>query len=212
MTVKNLEYLSHAEMIDYTPFCHYEEIVDYIPPKKDVIRGRVVGCLLLFIYIALCGWGIMSIFKSSSIGASVIYTIALIVIAVFVGVVFLIILWIVSPGKPRLKTNYANVICNVIGFDFGDDFKLLYASSHDYEEYLYIFSNDSFEPLKKHLESFPDGKDDKTGRVVNHVYKGKQGDGFELVEDRRGESVCGSVESIEVDYKERTLKHKFVIY
>ena len=29
-------------MIDYTPFCHYEEIVDYIPPKKDVIRGRIV--------------------------------------------------------------------------------------------------------------------------------------------------------------------------
>ena len=33
-----------------------------------------------------------------------------------------------------------------------------------------------------------------------------------LVEDRRDGSVCGSVESIEVDYKERTLKHKFVIY
>ena len=36
--------------------------------------------------------------------------------------------------------------------------------------------------------------------------------GFELVEDRLGGSVCGSVESIDVDYKERTLKHKFVIY
>lgn len=50
-------------MIDYTPFCHYEEIVDYIPPKKDVIRGRIVGYLLLFLYIAFVGWGV----KNSSI-------------------------------------------------------------------------------------------------------------------------------------------------
>ena len=199
-------------MIDFTPHHQYKEIVDYYPPKKDVIRGKLVSYLLLFIYIVLVGWGIMRICQSSSIGACVKYIIALIVIAVFVGVVFLIIHWVVSPGRPRLKTNYSSAIKSVLGFDFGDDYKLLYTGIHDYEEYLYIFSKNSFEPLKEYLESIPDGKDDKTGRVVNHVYKGQQGEGFELVEDRRGGSVCGSVESIEVDYKERTLKHKFVIY
>jgi hypothetical protein len=199
-------------MIDYTPFCHYEEIVDYIPPKKDVKRGRIVGYLFLILYIAIIGWGIMRILQYGSVWLYIKYTIALTIIGLFIGVVFMIIHWITSPARPRLRANYASVIKEVIGFDFGDDFKLLFTGGHDYEEYLYIFSEESFEPLKKHLESIPDGKDDKTGRVVNHVYKGQQGEGFELVEDRRGGSVCGSVESIEVDYKERTLKHKFVIY
>ena len=93
-------------MIDYTPHHQYKEIVDYIPPKKDVIRGKLVGYLLLFIYIALVGWGIMRMCQSSSIGACIEYTVALIVIAVFVGIVFLIIHRVVSPGRPRLKTNY----------------------------------------------------------------------------------------------------------
>lgn len=199
-------------MIDYTSFCHYEEIVDYIPPKKDVIRGRIVGYLLLFLYIAFVGWGIKIIVQYGSVWLYIKYTVALIVIALILGLIFKIIHWIVSPQRPRLRAHYASVIKDVIGFDFGDDFKLLFTGSHDYEEYLYIFSEESFEPLKKHLESIPDGKDDKTGRVVNHVYKGQQGECFELVEDRRGGSVCGGVESIEVDYKERTLKHKFVIF
>lgn len=199
-------------MIDYTPFCHYEEIIDYIPSKKDVIRGRIVGYLLLFLYIAFVGWGGKKIVQYGSVWLYIKYTAALIVIALILGLIFKIIHWIVSPQRPRLRAHYASVIKDVIGFDFGDDFKLLFTGSHDYEEYFYIFSKESFEPLKKHLESIPDGKDDKTGRVVNHVYKGQYGEGFELVEDRRGGSVCGSVESIEVDYKERTLKHKFVIY
>ena len=180
------------------------------PPQKDVIRGKIVGYLLLFIYVALLGWGILSI--CNYIGVRILYIITLIVLAVFVGVVFLIIYWIVSPGKPRLKNNYSSAIKKVIGYDFGNDYKLLYTGSHDYEEYLYIFSNDSFEPLKKHLESIPDGKDDKTGRVVGHSFKGNQGAGFSLVEDRLGDSPCGNIESIEVDYVERTLKHKFVVF
>lgn len=199
-------------MIDYTPLHDYKEIVDYIPPQKDVIRGKIVDCLLFILYIVIIGWGIMRILQCGSVWLYIKYTIALTVIGLFIGVVFMITHWITSPARPRLRANYASVIKEVIGFDFGDDFKLLFTGGHDYEEYLYIFSEESFEPLKKHLETIPDGKDDKTGRVVNHVYKGQYGEGFELVEDRRGGSVCGSVESIEVDYKERTLKHKFVIY
>ena len=199
-------------MIDYTPLHDYKEIVDYIPPQKDVIRGKIVDYLLLFIYIAIIGWAIMRILLCGSIWHGIVYAIALIIIGIFIGVVFMFIHLRYSPGKPRFRAKYASAIKDVIGFDFGDDYKLLFTGSHDYEEYLYIFSKESFEPLKKHLESIPDGKDDKIGRVVNHVYKGQQGEGFELVEDRRDSNVCGSVESIEVDYKERTLKHKFVIY
>lgn len=199
-------------MIDYTPHHDYKEIVDNIPPKKDVIRGKIVGYLLLFIYIAIVGRVITRIPPCSSIWHCIEYILGLIVIAIIIGLVLMLIYLLFLPGRPRLRANYANVIKEVIGFDFGDDYKLLFTGSHDYEEYLYIFSKESFEPLKKHLESIPDGKDDKIGRVVNHVYKGQQGEGFELVEDRRDSNVCGSVESIEVDYKERTLKHKFVIY
>ena len=46
-------------MIDYTPHHHYKEIVDYLPPEKDVIRSKILGYLLLFIYIALIVWRIM---------------------------------------------------------------------------------------------------------------------------------------------------------
>ena len=42
--------------------------------------------------------------------------------------------------------------------------------------------------------------------------KGKQRAGFSLVEDRLGDGPCGNIESIEVDYMERTLKHKFVVF
>ena len=165
-------------MIDYTPRRRYKEIVDYIPPQKDVIRGKIVYYLLLILYIVIIGWGVMKILQCGSVWLYIKYTIALTIIGLFIGVVFMIIHWITSPARPRLKTSYANVICNVIGFDFGGDFKLLFTESHDYEEYLYIFSEESFNPLKKHLETIPDGKDDKIGRVVNHVYKGQQGEGI----------------------------------
>ena len=199
-------------MIDYTPHHHYKEIVDYLPPEKDVIRSKILGYLLLFIYIALIVWRIMELFHSSSIGSCINNIIVLIIIVVIIGAVFLLIHGIFSPGKPRLKSNYSSVVKKVIGYDFGDDYKLLYTGSHDYEEYLYFFSKDSFEPLKRHLESIPEGEDNVTGRVVKHSFKGVQGAGFSLVEDRLGDGPCGNKESIEVDYKERTLKHKFVVY
>ena len=199
-------------MIDYTPRRRYKEIVDYIPPKKDVIRGRIVGYLLLALYIVVIGWAIMRILLCGSIWHGIVYAIALIIIGLFIGVVFMFIHLLYSPGKPRLKADYAKAIKDVIGFDFGDDFKLLFTGGHDYEEYLYIFSKESFEPLKKRLDSIPDGKDDKTGRYVDHSFKGQQGTGFGLVKNRLDNNQCGNIESIEVDYKERTLKHKFVIY
>jgi hypothetical protein len=199
-------------MTNYTPLHDYKEIVDYIPPQKDVIRGKIVDYLLLFIYIAIIGWAIMRILLCGSILHGIVYAIALIIIGIFIGVVFMFIHLRYSPGKPRLKSNYSSVVKKVIGYDFGDDYKLLYTGSHDYEEYLYIFSKDSFEPLKRHLESIPEGEDNVTGRVVKHSFKGVQGAGFSLVEDRLGDGPCGNKESIEVDYKERTLKHKFVVY
>lgn len=199
-------------MIDYTPHHQYEEIIDYIPPKKDVVRGKIIGYLLLLFYIAIVCWFITIILQSDSVLLFIKNSIVLGIIALFVGVIFVIIHWLSSPPRPRLKANYASVIKNVIGFDFGNDFKLLYTSSHDYEEYLYIFSEESFGPLKKHLESIPNGKDDNTGRVVNHSFKGEEGQGFSLVENRLGSDYCGNIESIDVDYRERTLKHKFVIY
>lgn len=105
-------------MIDYTPHRQYKEIVDFVPQKKDVVRGKIVDYLLLFIYVVLLGWGIIKIFQSSSIGACVKHTIVLIIIAIFVGVIFLFIHWLVSLGSPRLKTDYSIAIKNVIGFDF----------------------------------------------------------------------------------------------
>lgn len=199
-------------MIDYTPHHQYEEIIDFIPPKKDVVWGKIIGYLLLLFYIAIVCWFITIILHSDSVLLFIKNSIALGAIALFVGVIFVIIHWLSSSQSPRLKANYASAIKNVIGFDFGNDFKLLYTGSHDYEEYLYIFSEESFGPLKEHLESIPNGKDDNTGRVVDHCFKGKKGAGFSLVEDRLGDGPCGNIESIEVDYMERTLKHKFVVY
>ena len=113
-------------MIDYTPRRRYKEIVDYIPPKKDVKRGRIVGYLLLALYIVVIGWAIMRILLCGSIWHGIVYAIALIIIGLFIGVVFMFIHLLYSPGKPRLKADYAKAIKDAIGFDFGDDFKLLF--------------------------------------------------------------------------------------
>jgi hypothetical protein len=136
-------------------------------------------------------------------------------LALIIGVVFVFVYILFSPGKPRLREKYASVIKTVIGFDWGNDYKLLYTGSHDYEEYLYIFTEESFSPLKKHLESMEDGEQKETSHQVQHRYidsTGKERTGFSLVENRLDSNGCGNVESIEVDYDERTLKHKFVVY
>ena len=107
------------------------------------------------------------------------------------------------------------MIKTVIGFDWGDDYMLLYTGSHDYEEYLYVFTEESFGRLKDFLESVKDGEQEDSSRYVQHLYidsTGNERAGFSLVENRLREDLCGNIESIEVDYEERTLKHKFVVY
>lgn len=99
----------------------------------------------------------------------------------------------IASYQPPSKSQIASVIKNVIDFDFGDDFKLLKTSSHDYEEYLYIFSESSFEPLKNHLESIPDKEGQDGERSISHLIDGKAG--FYL-SDNRLKDGCGNIEAI----------------
>ena len=203
-------------MIDYTPHHQYKEIVDYIPPKENVLKSKIRGFCLLFLYLAIVGWMFNSLFQLKSTIWSFLYDcIGIGFLALIIGVVFVLVYALFSPGKPRLRENYASVIKTVIGFDWGDDYMLLYTGSHDYEEYLYVFTKESFKPLKKYLESMKDGEQEDSSRYVQHRYidsTGNERAGFSLIENRLGDDVCGNIESIEVDYEERTLKHKFVVY
>ncbi len=130
------------------------------------------------------------------------------IITVFVGIIALIG-YAIASYQPPSKSQVASVIKNVIGFDFGDDFKLLKTSSHDYEEYLYIFSESSFEPLKNHLDSIPNKEGQDGERSISHQINGEVG--FYL-SDNRLKGRCGNIEAIIVDYQERTLKHTFTVY
>ena len=89
-----------------------------------------------------------------------------------------------------------------------NNFKLLKTSSHDYEEYLYIFSESSFKPLKNHLDSIPDKEGQDGERSISHQIEGKVG--F-FLSDNRLKDGCGNIEAIKVDYQEHTLKHTFTI-
>ena len=203
-------------MIDYTPHHRYEEIVDYIPPKGKVLRSKIRGYCLFILYLVIVSWIFIRLFQCSSTIWSFLYNcIGIVFLALIIGVVFVFVYVLFSPGKPRLREKYANVIKTVIGFDWGNDYKLLYTGSHDYEEYLYIFSEESFGPLKEFLESMKDGEQEGSSRYVRHHYvdsAGNERSGFSLIEDRLNGDVCGNIESIWVDYDERTLKHKFVVY
>lgn len=199
------------DIIDYTPHQCYEEIIDRIPSKKQVIKGRIVGYSLMVIYMGIVVLLFSKVLQWTSFfdffGRLAIVAFLAIVIGAILGVIYLFN----SPRRPRLRAYYANVIKDVIGFDFGDNYKLLHASNHGYDEYLYIFSEESFGPLKQYLESMNDGKQEGTGYVVTHCYNGKEGAGFTLVENRT-HNYCGNIEKIEVDYKGRTLKHTWTIY
>lgn len=125
------------------------------------------------------------------------------------------VFYALASYRPLSKAQVASIIKNVIGFDFGDDFTLLQTSSHDYEEYLYLFSESSFEPLKKHLDSIPDKDGQEGERSVKHqisvrlptdIFLTQKVD-FYLCDHR-----MGNIEAIVVDYQERTLKHTFTIY
>lgn len=187
-------------MIDYTPDHKYEEIKDNSPKYQSHRTSKHSVYVILFTIIVLILGFIYLPFWAS-------------IIMLIIGVILIVIAAIalfVSSYTPRSKNEIANTNKQVLKFDFGDDFKLLRTASHDYEEYLYLFTDESFEPLKLHLEQMKNSEDKE--RAIKHEYKGIKGAGFTLTTDRRDEYLCGNVESIEVDYAERTLKHTFVIY
>ena len=134
-------------------------------------------------------------------------------ISIIVGLAAVIARFRASSKGPQ-RSQYASVIKKVIGFDFGDDFRFFRYLYHDEEYYDYVFSESSFEPLKMHLNTIPDEeRTDDTGctRCICHQYKDGQCSGF-ILEDSRLEYGCGNIESIEVNYEKRTLRHSFVIY
>lgn len=190
-------------MIDYTPRHQYTEVHDRPEPARTfahkwtkrvisfaIIAGVIVTMFLGFQYLP--SW----------------IMILITIIMVFVGITALIG-YAIASYQPPSKSQVASVIKDVIGFDFGNDFKLLKTSSHDYEEYLYIFSESSFEPLKNHLDSIPDQEGQDGKRSISHHINGKAG--FYL-SDNRLKDGCGNIEAIIVDYQERTLKHTFTVY
>lgn len=190
-------------MISYTPGHEYSEVIDE-PIEKSSISRRLLNRFISIVIVSCIIWGIILCFKYLSLWNSIIIT--LIVLAL--GVIFLFFYTIFHYKSPS-KSTVARVIKSVIGYDFGDDFRLLYTASHDYEEYLYIFSKESFEPFRLYLESVQDNDGNETGRSIEHEKDGKHC--FYLCENRLKDG-CGNVESITVDYEERTLRHKFVIY
>ena len=130
------------------------------------------------------------------------------IIMVFLGIIALIGC-VIASYQPPSKSQVASVIKDVVGFDFGDDFKLLKTSSHDYEEYLFFFSESSFEPLKNYLDSIPDKEGQDGECSIGHLINGKAG--FYLCDNRLKDG-CGNIEAIEVDYQAHTLKHTFTVY
>ena len=190
-------------MIDYTPHHQYTEVLDR-PEQANIFAHKCIRRVIALAVVAGVIYAILLGFKYLPHGVMIFITI----ITVFVGIIALIG-YALASYQPPSKTQVASVIKNVIGFDFGDDFKLLKTSSHDYEEYLYIFSESSFEPLKNHLDSIPDKKGHDGERSISHHINGKAG--FYL-SDNRIKDGFGNIEDIIVDYQERTLKHTFTVY
>ena len=178
------------------------------PPQKGGWKNRVKLFVALVCVIGIIGAGVY--YLPSWVMLIVLIPIALLLLPI--GMVYFFV-YCFSSHHPQSKMEEANIIRNAIGFNFSNDFKLLTASSHDYEEFLFVFSEESFEPLRCHLESIPDEGElnMEKGRTIRHSYKGVEGRGFFLCESRM-EYGCGNKESIEVDYEERTLKHKFVVF
>lgn len=201
-----------TNMIDFTPNHQYTEIIDSdvqaeISANKStqiVIAIAVVASIIcLFLGFQNLSWWIM-------------ITITIIMIPVWIVALFF---YALASYRPLSKAQVASIIKNVIGFDFGDDFTLLQTSSHDHEEYLYLFSESSFEPLKKHLDSIPDKDGQEGERSIKHqisvrlpteIFPTPKA-GFYLCDNRQVNGM-GNIEAIEVDYQERTLKHTFTIY
>lgn len=201
-----------TNMIDFTPNHQYTEIIDSdvqaeISANKSVqivIAIAVVASIIcLFLGFQNLSWWIM-------------IPITIIMIPVWIVALFF---YALASYRPLSKAQVASIIKNVIGFDFGDDFTLLQTSSHDHEEYLYLFSESSFEPLKKHLDSIPDKDGQEGERSIKHqisvrlrteIFPTPKA-GFYLCDNRQVNGM-GNIEAIEIDYQERTLKHTFTIY
>jgi hypothetical protein len=191
-------------MIDYTPRHRYTEIVDKPVVEYthyQIWKKRFRNVAIVSGYIV--GW--------------IIFPRWLMVIVTFLLLcaTFVVIICLAMIPRQLSKQEISKVIKDVIGFDFGNDFKLLRTRSHDYEEYLYIFTEDTFGPLKKYLDSIKDGEQEGTTRFVHHRYldsTGKERTGFSLVENRLDVNGCGNVEDIKVDYANCTLKHRFTVY
>ena len=185
-------------MIDYTPNHQYTEV-------KDSSSSEDKGCIseiVIFIVISTLLFGIAIYYLPNWWILFTIIFVPVILVALLIGAI--------ASYKEPSKNKIANTIKGVIGFDFGDDFKLLKTASHDYEEYLYIFSEESFENLKSYLESIDEGKIKEFKSNNRIIYKDESG--FTLTENRLEDGVCGNIETIVIDYNERTLKHKFVVY
>lgn len=195
-------------MIDYTPRHQYFEIADAPKekgkPKKNRWLAMIVRCVRIGIIIGLIGGFVL-------LPVGTMLTILAVLVILLIPLVLILAILIYKPIPPS-KNKIASVIKEVLSYDFGSDFKLLTTSSHDYEEYLYIFPPESFEGLRKYLDSIENGPIGDTRRCVSHEYNGVEGAGFTLVENRLDNYGSGNVESIEVDYSERTLKHTFTIY
>lgn len=191
-------------MIDYTPRHRYTEIVDKPVIKYtryQIWKKRLRNVAVVSSYIV--GWIIFPRWFM------------VIISFLLLCAAFVIVICLAMIPRQLSKEEISKAIKDVIGFDFGNDFMLLRTGSHDYEEYLYIFPEDTFALLKKHLDSIEDGEQEITSRFVQHRYldsTGKERAGFSLVENRLDVNGCGNVESILVDYGERTLKHTFTVY
>ena len=190
-------------MIDYTPHHQYTEVLDSPEQGKGFTHKWTRSVIAIAVVVGII-YAILLGFKYLPHWIMII----IIVITIFVGIIALIV-YAIPSYQPPSKSQIASAIKNVIDFDFGDDFKLLKTSSHDYEEYLYIFSETSFEPLKNHLDSIPDKEGQDGERSISHQIDGKAG--FYL-SDNRLKDGCGNIETIKVDYQEHTLKHTFTVY
>ena len=185
-------------MIDYTPDHQYTEVKDSSSTEEKGCTSEIT--IFIVIFTSLFGLAIYHL-PNWWILFTIIF-VPVILVALLIGAI--------SSYKEPSKNEIANAIKRVIGFDFGDDFKLLKADSHDYEEYLYIFPEESFENFKLYLESI-DENTIKEFELNNRIIHRNE-NGFTLSENRLEDGVCGNIETIIIDYNERTLKHKFVIY
>lgn len=188
-------------MIDYTPGYQYQEIPDDIPfVNVRRTRALLIVALLLAIMLIAVGFHFLPFF-----------VMLIVVLVVFAPLLIYGGLFYITCSNnekyPREKLDASRLINDAIGFDLGNQFKLYRTAREGYYENLIVIDNDDvFELFKKHLDSMQDVEDSQmqNGRFIRHSYKGIEGKGFYFCERS-----VGSIESIEIDYSNRTIKHIF---